>query len=243
MASILAIDAGNSRIKWGLYEEEWRCLGSTDNRDIETLNQAWESIQTPQKIVVSNVAGEDLGARLGKLISRWQVSPNWVKAKKSQCGVTNAYANPEQLGSDRWAALIAAWTLSHHATLIVSLGTAMTVDVLSSQGRFEGGVIVPGAELMRRALVENTANLDPREGKFTDLPDNTADAITTGAIVALCGAIENVAKTAEQKFANSLSCILSGGDARKISGFLARPNRVIDNLVLEGLIHIANLKE
>ena len=79
-------------------------------------------------------------------------SAHFIGAREKQCGVRNGYAKPAQLGSDRWAALIAAWHLVQRKCLVVDSGTATTIDTLSGQGEFVGGLILPGVELMQRSL-------------------------------------------------------------------------------------------
>ena len=157
---ILAVDAGNSRIKWGLREDqEWLALGATDHTGIDSLTENWRNIPAPHKVIVSNVAGEKAHADLQKIFSIWSAHCKWVSAKSTECGVSNGYEDPAQLGSDRWAALIAAWDLRHAACLVVNAGTAMTVDGLNDKGEFLGGVIVPGFRAMRQVLAQSTATI------------------------------------------------------------------------------------
>ena len=92
--------------------------------------------------------------------------PYWVIPKEAQCGVKNGYRNPAQLGSDRWAALIGARAL-HGArpVLVVCCGTATTIDLLTAQGQFAGGCILPGVGTMLRSLHEKTAALPDADGR------------------------------------------------------------------------------
>jgi type III pantothenate kinase len=163
------------------------------------------------------------------------VVPVWAVAKRRECGVTNAYGKPEQLGVDRWAALIGAWSIVRGPCLVVTAGTATTADVLRSDGTFAGGAILPGLDLMKRSLADNTAGLPFAKGRFSSEPRNTADAIETGCLLAQAGAIERVFATMEQ----GAVCVLAGGAASRIGGHLGIPLRLVDNLVLEGLLQIA----
>ena len=161
--------------------------------------------------------------------------PTWVKAKRRECGVTNGYGRPDRLGADRWAALIGAWSILRGPCLVVTAGTATTVDILRGDGRFVGGAIIPGLELMKRSLARNTAGLPLARGRFSAEPRNTADAIETGCLLAQAGAIERAFATVEQ----GAACVLAGGAARRIVVHLGIPVRLVDNLVLEGLVRIA----
>ena len=163
----------------------------------------------------------------------------WIRSAAMQCGVRNGYARPAQLGCDRWAALIGAHRLHRGAAVVVNAGTALTADALTADGVFVGGIIVPGAELMRSALARDTAGLRRQSGAFSFFPDNTGDAIMSGAINALCGAVERVARNLEDGGGQAPACVLSGGAAALIAPHLNLEVKVVDNLVLEGLAVIA----
>ncbi len=233
---ILAVDCGNSRLKWGLYDQgSWIKTGSAPLSGLAKLKGTWKKI-SPTGIVVANVAGQAARRRLEKVLSRHAVAPIWVAARRRQCGVTNGYAKPAQLGADRWAALIGAWSMLHGPCLVVAAGTATTVDTLRSDGTFAGGMILPGLELMKRSLAHNTAELPLARGRFSDAPRNTADAIESGCLLAQAGAIERVFAAMEP----GAACVLAGGAAGRIAPHLSIPVRLVDNLVLEGLVRIAD---
>src|SRR5205807_10545519 len=113
-----------------------------------------------------------------------------LRSEAERGGVRNGYERPEALGPDRWAALIAARALHNGASLVVNAGTATTVVMLGADGAFLGGAILPGVELMRFVLHEHTGRLPIQEGKYSDTPRNTIDAIETGCRHAQAGAVE-----------------------------------------------------
>lgn len=234
---ILAIDCGNTRVKWGLREPQatsWQALGAVPLADIAKLDADWSSLPVPTRIVIANVAGEPARQALFAPLARWMVEPRWASAQAAQCGVTNGYADPGQLGVDRWAALVGAWHLQHGACLVVNAGTATTVDMLSSQGMFRGGIILPGVDLMQRALARYTTGLPLSQGRFAREPRCTADAIESGCLHAQAGAIERMYARLEA----GAVCLLSGGNAERIQPILNIPARAVDNLALEGLVRI-----
>jgi type III pantothenate kinase len=234
---ILAVDCGNSRLKWGLHDESgWLKTGGVPLSELWSLKGTWKKIPPPDKIVVANVAGRSARRRLEDAFSGRGSVVVWVAAKRRACGVTNGYRKPEQLGADRWAALIGAWSMFRAPCLVVAAGTATTVDALRGDGTFAGGVILPGLELMKRSLAHNTAGLPLARGRFSDAPRNTADAIESGCLLAQAGAIERVFAAMEP----GTTCILAGGAAGQIAPRLSIPVRLVDNLVLEGLVRIAN---
>jgi type III pantothenate kinase len=235
--TVLAVDCGNTRLKWGLHGGgAWRkkdsvLLGAILLR----LELQWREIDAPQNIVVSNVAGRAVGMEIAQLLARWPVKPLWLEAKPSECGVSNGYDEPERLGSDRWAALIGARALEQGACLVVNAGTATTVDMLTGEGRFTGGVIFPGIEVMKRSLARHAAQLALVQGQFKAEPRDTADAIETGCLLAQAGVIERL----HAQMKPGCACLVSGGDATRVAAALRIPARLVDNLVLEGLLRVA----
>lgn len=237
---ILAVDAGNTRTKWGLHDgRDWLRQGAAENANVAALGAEWESLPEPAQIVVANVGGENLAVPLRKQFSRWHAAPRWITPLGEQCGVRNRYASPQQLGADRWAAMIAAWNRERRCCLVVSLGTAMTADAVSNEGVFLGGIIMPGVALMQGALASNTAALKRRQGTFHAFPDNTADAIYSGAVQALAGAVERMGAAARATVKSDPVCVLTGGAAGLLAPHLNLPAKRVDNLVLEGLVLIA----
>ncbi|BCB28488.1 type III pantothenate kinase [Sulfurimicrobium lacus] len=235
--SILAIDAGNSRIKWGLYVSgRWLAQGWTATAQPH-LDSQLGKLPAPKKIIASNVAGSAAAQAIETVCAIWKMTPHIVQAQPEQCGVRNGYATPHQLGSDRWAALIAARHLyPERDVLVVQIGTAVTIDALGADGRFRGGLILPGLALMLDSLARNTASLTPQQhGKFATFPDNTADAMFSGAANAIVGAIEHSFRQLETQPV----CLLSGGDMDILLPLLSIPVQPADNLVLEGLLRIA----
>jgi type III pantothenate kinase len=237
---ILAIDAGNSRIKWGMHEDgSWLAQGWVATRRAAGLSRAWARIERPDAIIAANVAGARVARALAAAARRFRRPVRFVASTGAQCGVRNSYANPRQLGADRWAALIGAWNLHRGPCVVVNAGTTVTVDALDGGGVFLGGLIVAGADLMRDALARNTARLRPRPGRFAFFPSRTADAIESGAVNAAAGAVERMVRFMREAGAAAPLTLLSGGAAQWIAPQLNGSVEVVDNLVLEGLICIA----
>ena len=238
---ILAVDAGNTRIKWGFHDgEAWRSMGAIPTAAAATLREVLRSSPAIDKAIASNVAGPEVEKNIAEAGKRAGVEIAFIRSERRQLGVENGYRDPGQLGTDRWAALIAA----HHALpsgqkLVVNAGTALTVDALTSDGKFLGGLIVPGPALMRRSLDRGTAGLRLTEGALADFPQSTPDAITSGAIQAGVGAIERLANLMAARGTPPGRIILSGGAAAEIAGSLSITTIHHENLVLDGLLLIA----
>jgi type III pantothenate kinase len=239
---ILAIDAGNSRVKWGWHDgQRWTSLATVSliefaaaNHDINPFAATHDN---PASIIISNVAGEGAHQLLVNWTSIFEAEPLWLHGESERCGVSSAYENPGQLGPDRWAALVAARSLHSGPCLVVNSGTATTIDMLSAGGVFEGGQILPGVDLMRFVLHEHTGRLPLQEGMYRDSPRNTVDAIESGCWNAQAGAVERAAR----RLGAGGLCLVSGGAGRSlIERIQGVECRYVDNLVLEGLARIAN---
>jgi type III pantothenate kinase len=240
---ILAIDAGNSRVKWGWHDgSHWTSIATVSLIEFaassDHVNPFSVTHEAPERIVISNVAGDGAHQLLINWMSIFDAEPLWVHAQAEGHGVRNGYERPEILGPDRWAALIAARALHHGASLVVNAGTATTVDMLSADGVFLGGVILPGVELMRFVLHEHTGRLPIQEGKYRERPGNTVDAIETGCRHAQAGAVERMYRVFREVAAAPL-CIVAGGAGRSLVDQLSMPRRYVENLVLDGLARIA----
>lgn len=245
---ILAIDAGNSRVKWGWLEHDdaggtrWASIATVSLIEFaassDHINPFSVTHEDPERIVISNVAGEGAHQLLVNWTSIFDAEPLWLRAEAERCGVKNRYERPELLGPDRWAALIAARALHNGACLVVNAGTATTVDMLTADGSFLGGAILPGVELMRFVLHEHTGRLPIQEGSYRDAPRNTVDAIESGCRHAQAGAVERIFRVFRDMGATPL-CIVAGGAGRTLVDQLSMPRRYVENLVLDGLARIA----
>ncbi|CAH1904569.1 Type III pantothenate kinase [Candidatus Nitrotoga sp. HW29] len=235
---ILLIDAGNSRVKWAMVEDGlWLQQNVLENTHVSALSVAFLKLPPPDRILISNVAGEKMTQLLFAACAAWQCPVEFIAAQVEQCGVRNLYEHPAQLGSDRWAALIAAWHQARVSCLVVNCGTATTVDALSTGGEFLGGLILPGIKMMQSNLAAGAAQLEQAEGTWHEFPRNTTDAIFSGSIQATIGAIHLQFEALAVR--GDVRCLLSGGAADKVQSHLKLPLERVDNLVLRGLQIIA----
>ncbi len=235
MNYLLAIDAGNTRIKWAVHDgKQWLAQGSALHAEASNLAEAWP--QPIHNAIVSNVAGKEIQQSIQQQLDVLEIPVTWVVSGAAACGVKNSYDNPAQLGTDRWAAMIAAWQRCQAACVVVSAGTALTVDALSSQGEFLGGLIVPGLHVMHAALARNTAGLSHGGGEMSDFPTCTSDAMHSGALHAMTGAVSAMLLKLQQREGAAPGLILTGGDAHALKAALSGQGEIVDNLVLEGLV-------
>jgi type III pantothenate kinase len=235
---ILCLDCGNTRLKAAIGEQSaWHAHAAFELADLSGLRRQIEAWPRPRRAIGCNVAGAALGSAIEAILADCKLAIEWVTASREAHGVRNSYERPQQLGADRWAALIGARALHGGACIVVNCGTATTVDLLDADGIFEGGLILPGLALMRASLAAATAQLPAAAGDYAQLPRNTDDAIVSGSIEATAGAVERMfAQIAGQTAA---TCLVSGGAADALAPHLHLPLRRIDHLVLEGLARIA----
>ena len=232
---ILAIDIGSSSIKWGLHDgRQWLLSDKVNN--VEWLMEPTLPLD-PNLIVVSCVGDIASLDYVDALAARWNITALTVKPQAQAHGVINGYLKPETLGADRWVALIAARQQIEKAILIVDAGTAVTIDHMDEAGFFSGGTIFPGLSVMKKSLIENTANLTLEEGDWKISPKKTADAISTGCIDAIVGAAERTYQRMLEKTPD-LTCLITGGDALSLLPYFNIPVYHSEYLVLEGLRHI-----
>ncbi|WP_137936921.1 type III pantothenate kinase [Chitinivorax sp. B] len=235
----LLIDAGNTRVKWALHDgHAWQARGHALLNQLEQLALQWVDLPPVMRIMAANVAGTSVKTQLTDLLARHINKIEWLTPTHQQLDVHNGYTNPLQLGPDRWAALLGARKLTQGHCLVINIGTAMTVDALTADGHFLGGIIAPGFRLMREALAQGTAELGRRDGQYIPFPTNTADAIHGGIMQALIGTIGRMQHEMVQAGFPPVSCVLSGGDASLLQPHLSLTVIMVDNLVLEGLLRI-----
>jgi len=239
-AHFLAVDAGNTRVKWALHGARgWESSGSIATAEIDSLESAWTRLPTVSRAFACNVAGEDVQRAIERACAAKGASLVLLTSQAEQLGVVNGYLDPAQLGADRWVALVAAHANGHGHKLVVNAGTALTIDALEDGGRFAGGLIVPGPALMRASLTWATAGLRLTEGRYADFPASTPDAITSGALQAGVGAIERMRRKMEAAGIAPLIVLLSGGAAGELAPHLSMPFSIYENLVLDGIALIA----
>lgn len=237
---ILALDIGNSRAKWGLHTgSQWTARGALPNDRLATLAQALPPGTPVSRLIASNVAGPAAREAASQALAPLGVPVTWISASTECGGVRNGYRNPEQLGSDRWAALVAARACLSGPCVVANAGTALTVDALASDGQFLGGLIVPGLRMLETATANVLPGLTDATGTATPFPGNTADALYNGRLAAMAGSIILMHQRLSTKETASPACILSGGDAILIAPLLPFPVSIVETLVLDGLIKIA----
>jgi type III pantothenate kinase len=246
---ILVIDVGNTRLKWawltstGLSDQQ--AVVHRDAKPALWTAALFNGDQKPERILVSNVAGETMAKNLAKLAKKFYgVKIEFITAKPQFLELTNGYADPSLLGADRWLAVIGAWTKARTALCVVDAGTAVKVDSVDANGQHLGGLIVPGIHMMREALLKRTSDIARAVEQSTPsmagvLANNTIGAVSRGAVFALAGMADRAAEIIEQSTGVKPQLFITGGDAGMITGTMRARGEIVPDLVLQGLAVIA----
>jgi type III pantothenate kinase len=245
--SFLAIDIGNTRLKWALYAapQPGAAVLAQGAAFLETIDELadsqWRALQPPRSMLGCNVAGDAVRRRVEEQLELWDLAPRWVVPSPHEAGVTNGYEHPARLGADRWVALIGAWSHAQARgvegpVLVVMVGTAVTVDALDGEGRFLGGFILPGHGIMLRALESGTAGLHVPTGEVRDFPTNTSDALTSGGTFAITGAIEHMHRRLQRHCGCAPITLMTGGAGWKVAPYLEVGHELVESLIFDGLL-------
>lgn len=248
--SFLALDVGNTRLKWALYDTaipsaKLLAHGAEFLENIDTLAEgAWSELPAPQHILGCIVAGDHIRRRVMLQLELWDAVPQWVIASAQEAGLSNGYDHPTRLGADRWVAMIGA----RHRLLgrgmakpiiVVMVGTAVTVEAIDASGKFLGGIIIPGHGIMLKALESGTAGLHVPTGEVVNFPTNTSDALTSGGTFAIAGAVERMIQHLRQRTGAEPVCFMTGGAGWKMAPSMSVPFELVDSLIFDGLLEIA----
>jgi len=247
----LLLDIGNTRIKWA-YVDDDRLLhvGEIVHRGHDATRIAEFVEQLPEKpggVFAANVAGTGLGRAVSQAIDRRFGLPVRFAVTDRECGpVRNGYDDIAQLGVDRWAAIVGAYTHVGSAVCVVDAGTAVTVDLVRDGGQHLGGLIVPGLTVMRESLEQDTGDIGRFSKKSVEQPAvesfpgrNTASAVRQGTMAALVALIDSCVVALKTDTGTEAELVLTGGDASDLLAALIRPAVHKPLLVLEGLKKLA----
>lgn len=242
----LLLDAGNSKLKWAWLENGR--LGAANKApywDLSALAESWRQHGGETvRIVGSAVCGSVKKAAVAEALGQ---TPEWQTSMPAALGIRNHYRHAEEHGADRWFNILGSRLFSQHACVVVSCGTAVTIDALSADNHYLGGNIMPGFNLMKEAMALHTANLNRPIGRPYPFGTTTANALAGGMSDAVCGAVMLMHRRLQQKHpGQTVDIIITGGGANKVKQGLPEdfaldnPIQIVDNLVLYGLLNWVN---
>ena len=227
---VLDVDIGNTRSKWRCGEQH----GVLANNE-KWLPSLVEIAVKPQRVRVANVAGAQVERDLADCVaSLWGLPLEVAATSSCACGIHCGYPDPSQLGVDRWLAILAASQRVAGSAVVVSAGSAITVDLLSVAQGHLGGYIVPGLEMQRRALFAGTSQVKVTagwQGAGLDPGNDTAGAVLGGCLKMAVALIERC----RDELDKNATVLLSGGDSEHLRHHLCGKVIVAPELVLDGL--------
>jgi type III pantothenate kinase len=249
--SFFAIDVGNTRLKWALYDAaapgaQVLAHGAEFLENIDRLAEGeWAALPRPSRMLGCIVAADAVRRRVEEdLAEVWDLTAQWVVPGVAEAGLSNGYDHPSRLGADRWVAMIGAWhrMLAQgpaRPLVVVMVGTAVTVEAVDASGRFLGGFILPGHGIMLRALESGTAGLHVPTGEVREFPTNTSDALTSGGTYAIAGAVERMVQHVRDHCGAEPACFMTGGAGWKMAPSMSVTFELVDSLIFDGLLEIA----
>ncbi len=246
----LLVDIGNTRVKWARLSRDGAVGAQMASRHAGWSRQDWHDAlfggPPVERVIAVSVAGPSTNANLvaaAKLAGA--VDVRFIATTREAAGLRNGYADPAQLGADRWVAAIGAYAYRRGASIVADIGTAATIDVVRADGQHLGGYIVPGPQLMVSSLLHSTSDLGQRHAandgldSGAGLADNTRDAIERGCRLAVAALVDRCVREAEQLLGETPRLYLTGGAALEVLPDLRSPAEHMPDLVLRGLAALA----
>jgi type III pantothenate kinase len=256
---IILIDSGNTRLKVGRSDGPLVSAQAFDNGDAGALADWLKALpDAPTLALGTNVAGPARAAAIEAALAAHGCQMRWVKSQAQVLGLKSRYTQPGQLGADRWVSMLGVLSqmpAPRQAFLLACFGTATTLDTVSADGDFEGGLILPGPALMRKSLATGTANLPLAHGTLHDFPTDTHQAISSGVAAAQAGAVLRQWLAGIRRYGDApLAVYVAGGGWGEVAaettrlleetsvsmGRLPPEVRLIENPVLDGLAYLAD---
>ncbi len=244
---ILEFDLGNTRFKWRLREGQTVILrGNLLTVDHFGGLEASLNLYRAQikRVLCVSVVSEERELELVKWCNSFlSIKPEFVRVATACAGVVNGYAEPSTLGADRWLGVVCAYNRCHNSFILVSFGTAVTVDLVLRDGRHLGGFIAPGVNLMLDSLLRGTSRVTVDKVLKTpclQVGTTTNTAVHSALTAMLIGLIDNaVIQIRKMELEAKIDIVFTGGDAEKFSLFYPEAKQMPD-LVLDGISYAFN---
>ena len=233
----LIIDIGNNSAKFFLFKGEQLILHTRKSNSSFDVIDEWNRLYNIEKAIISSVIVET--PELSEAILGLQC-PVVRFSNSMPLPLEINYRTPHTLGSDRIAAAVGAWNEAPGRNmLVIDAGSAITIDFVGKDGKYNGGNIAPGIKMRLKALHEYTSRL-PMVEKDGDTPTmgyDTETAIRSGVINGICHEIEGYINEFKQKYCDVL-VFLTGGDEKPLKNRIKSCIFADKYLVAKGLNRI-----
>lgn len=231
---LLLIDRGNSGLKWLFLAAQEAPRRGRDMAELPAIATGEDGV-TPA--LIASVAGEQANGELVAELTGRGFAP-WLACTPAALGaLRNSYEQPERMGVDRWLAMLAARHRHSGRLCVVDAGSALTIDFVDSEGGHEGGFIIPGAALMRRALFQDTDRVRFDASVEAELVPgcSTAEAVNNGLLLAQAGAVRLALANAGAG-GGTPRVFFCGGGAEELERAMDCAVARVPDLVFEGLV-------
>jgi type III pantothenate kinase len=245
---LLAVDVGNTNVTFALFEGErlaadWR-VTSHRERTADEMAVELRQLFALRDLELSVVTGVVISSVVPNLNTALiEASRRYLKCEPLMVGpgvktsVRVRYDNPKEVGADRIANALAAYTKYGGPIIVIDFGTAVTYDAINAEGDYLGGAIAPGVEISLDALISQTAMLRRVEAVAPDsvIGRNTVTSIQSGLVWGFVAQVEGMVARMVAELGGSARVIATGGQAALVAG-LTHVIEVTDPLLtLEGL--------
>ena len=243
---MILLDCGNSQIK-GQY---WRGRNMQDayfhdyQDGWEDALASWLTEQGASRCYLASVLDADRQQKLDRVLAQFfEGGATRLLTQPEALGVTNGYARPEQLGVDRWLALLAAADIVDGDCMVIDAGSAITLDLLRGDGTHLGGAILPGCNTSLETFKRIFSHIDFTDPQIEDCED---PGISTPAAIQIDytqSSLENLSDLVNRwmtRLQHDPTILLAGGDAYRVQRELDQPTRIVPDLVFRGMQRMAN---
>lgn len=242
------IDLGNSRLKCALLDAQGRrgeilALGHDQPNALPALLQHVGMVGEHDELWLATVASTERTTALATALERHGLRVHRIQTQSGFGKLRITYPEPSHLGVDRFLAMVAACERDDGPWVLVSAGSALTIDLLADDGLHLGGSIAPMPARMRAALAAGFAQLDLAEGRASDFALDTADAIASGCRGAAIGLVERSLRKARERLGTIPTLLVGGGGAALLADVEHAPVMHLPALVLDGMAVFVHAQE
>lgn len=253
---VLAVSVGNTRTTYGVYRSsggEREAFGAMENASFDALAKGlvaqMQELEGEGGVVVVASTNDEVADRLERAMhGAGAVGSSRVVRVGRDIGAPLKHtlddAGERTVGQDRLLNAVAGYELAKQACVVISAGTALTVDFVDGAGVFHGGAIAPGVRMMLRAMHEQTSALPLVEwrGDTAEADPgapygrNTGEAMLLGAVHAARGAVRSLAERYAEAYGAYPRVIATGGDAEALFGGDEFVESIVPDLTLRGIV-------
>jgi type III pantothenate kinase len=238
----LAVDIGNTSMHFAFHEGgKWRGHFSISTHANEAklralLRKNARALQNSQAAIASVVPAKT--ALLKRLLKLEFGIRAKIIGKDIPVRMVNRYRHPKQVGVDRLLNGLAAYRRYRKALVVIDFGTAITFDVVSKKGEYLGGVIAPGIEISIEALFKKTAMLPKIRLRHPKnwVGKDTVESIRVGCSVGIGGLCDRMVEAISQKAKMKPVVLATGGYASFMKRYCRSIQRVLPDLILDGIL-------